>query len=98
MLEITPELIWLLVGFAGQGVFFLRFVIQWWRSEQAKDSVVPISFWYLSIVGATIILAYAAYRQDPVFIAGQALALVIYARNLVLIRRATKASHDNGTQ
>ena len=90
MPSLSPDLVWLAIGFAGQGVFFLRFLVQWWRSEQAGESVMPVSFWYLSIAGAAVILAYAAYREDPVFIVGQVLALAIYARNLALIRRTRR--------
>lgn len=75
---------WVLFGFAAQFVFFLRFIIQWIASERAQTTVVPNAFWYLSIVGALMILIYAIYRLDIVFIAGQGAALMIYVRNLVL--------------
>lgn len=78
---------WTLFGFLAQFVFFLRFVVQWITSEKAKKSVVPLAFWYLSIVGSIMILIYAIKREDPVFIAGQALALVIYIRNIVLHKK-----------
>ncbi len=79
---------WTLFGFSAQFVFFLRFVIQWLASEREKKSVVPIGFWYLSIVGSIMILVYAIKREDPVFIAGQFLALFIYVRNIILRRQA----------
>jgi lipid-A-disaccharide synthase-like uncharacterized protein len=78
---------WLLFGFSGQFVFFLRFLVQWLYSEKKGRSVIPVAFWYLSIGGALMILVYAAHRRDPVFIAGQAFALMIYIRNLFLIYR-----------
>jgi lipid-A-disaccharide synthase-like uncharacterized protein len=77
---------WLLVGFGGQAVFMGRFVVQWFVSERRRRSVIPVSFWYLSILGALVLLAYAAHRRDPVFIAGQGLGVAIYLRNLHLIR------------
>jgi len=77
---------WLLVGFGGQALFMGRFVIQWWTSERQGRSVIPVSFWYLSVLGALVLLAYAAWRRDPVFVAGQGLGVVIYLRNLQLIR------------
>jgi lipid-A-disaccharide synthase-like uncharacterized protein len=80
---------WLLVGFFGQGLFMMRFLIQWISSERQKKSVVPVAFWYFSIAGGLVLLAYALYRRDPVFIAGQALGIGIYMRNLVLIRTAS---------
>lgn len=78
---------WLVLGFLGQFVFFLRFVIQWIASEKKGESVIPVAFWYFSIVGAIIIFIYALHIMDPVFIAGQGIALMIYTRNLTLIKR-----------
>lgn len=78
---------WVLFGFTAQFVFFLRFIVQWIHSEKQKRSVIPISFWYLSIVGSIMILTYAIHRNDPVFISGQFFALVIYVRNIMLRKR-----------
>jgi len=61
--------------------------VQWLVSEKRKESVIPVSFWYLSIAGGLILLAYALYRRDPVFIAGQFGGVFIYLRNLCLIAR-----------
>jgi lipid-A-disaccharide synthase-like uncharacterized protein len=80
------ESLWLLIGFGGQVLFMGRFVIQLMVSERSGRSVIPISFWYLSIAGALVLLAYAVHRRDPVFVAGQALGVAIYLRNLQLIR------------
>jgi lipid-A-disaccharide synthase-like uncharacterized protein len=85
---LTRETLWLLVGFAGQVAFTGRFVLQWLYSEYKKRSVIPVSFWYLSIVGSTLLLAYAIYREDPVFIAGQAFGSIVYFRNLQLIKKS----------
>ena len=85
---LTRETLWLLVGFAGQVAFTGRFVLQWLYSEYKKRSVIPTNFWYLSIVGSTLLLAYAIYRQDPVFIVGQAFGSIVYFRNLQLIARS----------
>ena len=79
---------WLLLGFGGQAVFMGRFVIQWLASERHRRSVIPVSFWYLSIAGALVLFAYALHRRDPVFVAGQGVGVAIYLRNLQLIRRA----------
>jgi lipid-A-disaccharide synthase-like uncharacterized protein len=83
--------VWVAVGFIGQFAFFLRFFVQWLASERARRSVVPLAFWYFSILGGGILLAYAIWRRDPVFITGQALGLVIYARNLALLYRESGA-------
>jgi len=82
------ETIWLGIGFLGQGIFFTRWVVQWVASERNAESRVPIAFWYMSVIGGLITLAYAIYRRDPVFIAGQSVGSFVYLRNLMLIYRA----------
>ena len=77
---------WLVIGFGGQALFMARFLVQWLVSERERRSVIPISFWYFSIFGALVLLVYALHRRDPVFIAGQLLGVLIYLRNLHLIR------------
>ncbi len=79
--------VWLVIGFVAQGAFFMRFLVQWIESERRKQSVIPTAFWYFSVVGGAMLLAYAIYRKDPVFIVGQGMGLLIYTRNLVLIYR-----------
>ncbi len=81
---------WLIVGFAAQGLFAARFVIQWIASERAGRSIVPTLFWVFSLAGGSLLLAYAIWRRDPVFIVGQGSGLLIYSRNLWLIRREQK--------
>jgi lipid-A-disaccharide synthase-like uncharacterized protein len=78
---------WLVIGFAGQALFTMRFIVQWWSSERQKRSVIPVAFWYFSLAGGATLLGYAIYRQDPVFIVGQAGGLFIYSRNLYFINR-----------
>lgn len=90
----TTELIWLGIGFLGQGIFFMRWVIQWVASERSAESRVPRAFWYMSLVGGLITLAYAIYRMDPVFIAGQSIGALVYLRNLMLIHRAPRPSRQ----
>jgi lipid-A-disaccharide synthase-like uncharacterized protein len=82
---------WLIVGFVGQLLFSMRFLLQWVQSERAKKSVIPVAFWYFSLGGSVVLLAYAVHRQDPVFILGQAAGIVIYLRNLYLISRERQA-------
>ena len=76
---------WIILGFIAQGLFTLRFVIQWLASERAGRSVIPFAFWIFSIAGGVLLLAYAVYRRDPVFIVGQALGVLIYIRNTFLV-------------
>jgi lipid-A-disaccharide synthase-like uncharacterized protein len=85
MPSVTPDHVWLAIGLLGQGLFAARFMIQWIASERRKQSVVPTLFWYFSLGGGVILLAYAVYRHDPVFILGQAAGLAIYGRNLYFI-------------
>lgn len=80
------EFAWVMIGLLGQLMFSGRFLIQWIASERARRSIVPTTFWYFSIAGGVILLAYAIYRRDPVFILGQSMGVFIYARNLWLIR------------
>ena len=78
---------WLIFGLLGQAVFFARMVLQWVHSEKQGKSIITLHFWTVSIVGTVIILIYSIHQKDPVFIVGQFLALFIYWRNIVLIRR-----------
>ncbi len=87
--------VWLFVGFAAQGLFFLRFFVQWIASERQGKSVVPLAFWIFSVMGGTMLLVYAIHRRDPVFIFGQAGGLVIYARNLMLIYKSKKHAKES---
>ena len=91
MLQMLLDEPMILIGFLGQALFGSRFVVQWIASERARASVMPIVFWWLSLAGGATLLAYAIWREDPVFILGQGLGLIIYARNLVLIRKARAA-------
>jgi len=85
---------WLLLGFFAQGLFFMRFFVQWISSELKGRSVGPLAFWYFSIGGGALLLIYAIHRKDPVFILGQGLGLIIYFRNLALIRKSSSALQE----
>jgi lipid-A-disaccharide synthase-like uncharacterized protein len=78
---------WQIVGFVGQGLFTARFLVQWLASEKKGDTVMPVAFWWLSLVGGFNLLAYAISQRDPVFIVGQSLGMVVYVRNLMLACR-----------
>jgi lipid-A-disaccharide synthase-like uncharacterized protein len=83
---------WVMLGFVAQFFFTMRFLVQWLASERAKRSVVPIAFWFFSLFGGSLLLIYAIVRRDPVFIAGQAMGLFIYIRNIWLIANERKAA------
>ncbi len=83
---------WVVLGFVAQIMFTMRFVVQWIASERAQRSVIPFAFWIFSLGGGTLLLVYAIYRKDPVFIAGQALSTFIYVRNLQFALRERRAS------
>jgi lipid-A-disaccharide synthase-like uncharacterized protein len=80
--------IWIAIGFLGQALFFGRFFVQWIASERRKESVIPRSFWFLSLGGGLILLLYSIHRRDPVFIVGQATGMFIYTRNLWFIYKS----------
>jgi lipid-A-disaccharide synthase-like uncharacterized protein len=84
---LSPEHIWLAIGFLGQGLFSARFLVQWIASEKRGESIIPVAFWYFSIGGGLVLFAYSVWRLDPVFMLGQAMGIFIYGRNLYLIRR-----------
>lgn len=91
---------WNILGMIGQALFTSRFVIQWFQSERARRSFIPVAFWYCSLGGGMTLLAYAIYREEPVFIAGQAFGLVVYIRNLYLIfleRRRERLAGETGS-
>lgn len=88
---ITFDHIWLLVGLLGQGMFFSRFLVQWWESEREGRSIIPLAFWYFSVGGGVVLLAYSIHKRDPVFILGQGVGLLVYFRNLYLIFRERAA-------
>ncbi len=79
---------WLAIGFLGQAFFTARFLVQWLVSEKKCDSVVPVVFWWLSLLGGVALLSYAISRRDPVISVGQAMGLVVYVRNLMLVGKA----------
>lgn len=85
---------WTALGLVAQCCFFMRFLVQWIESEKRKESVVPVSFWYWSLLGAAGLLVYALHVRDPVFILGQSTGFFIYIRNLVMIRRKQSEGLD----
>jgi lipid-A-disaccharide synthase-like uncharacterized protein len=94
----TPDHIWLAIGFAGQGLFASRFVIQWFKSEREGRSVIPVAFWYCSLAGGLVTLAYTIYLKSIPLSLGQASGLVVYSRNLYLIFRERSLLRETSTQ
>lgn len=92
----TSPATWQVIGFVGQGIFTARFLVQWIASEKRQESVVPLAFWWLSILGGFNLLIYAIQRQDPVFIVGQSLGMVVYVRNLMLAARKNQRVTEPG--
>src|ERR1700753_468549 len=86
---------WVILGFVAQAFFTMRFVVQWIASERARKSVIPVAFWFFSIGGGSLLLVYALYRKDPVFIAGQALGLRVYIRHPYFIILTGKQSSSS---
>lgn len=92
-----PFYFWMTVGFAGQGLFTLRFLVQWLASERSGEVVIPASFWWLSLLGAGALLSYAVSRRDPVVMLGQSMGFVVYVRNLMLGKGGRKRSKGGAT-
>ncbi|GLI36022.1 lipid-A-disaccharide synthase N-terminal domain-containing protein [Desulforhabdus amnigena] len=88
----------LALGFIAQGLFSARFLVQWIASERVGKSVVPLSFWFLSVAGGGLLLVYAILRRDPVFIVGQAGGLLIYIRNVCLIYKERFAKRESADE
>lgn len=88
----SADSFWLAIGLLGQALFSARFFVQWLASEKARASIVPMAFWYFSVLGGVVLLGYAIHRADPVFIIGQGTGLVIYFRNLHLLKRPPVAA------
>lgn len=86
----TGEHVWITIGMVGNLLFFSRWVVQWVASERTGRSVIPLAFWFFSIGGSMVLLAYAVYRRDPVFIVSQLPNSLIYFRNIHLVRRARR--------
>jgi lipid-A-disaccharide synthase-like uncharacterized protein len=94
--QVRSWTVWEWVGFAGQGLFFGRFFVQWLVSEMRGESHIPLAFWFFSIAGGTTLFVYACHIRNPVFIAGQGGGLLIYLRNLTLIYRKRKQVKEAG--
>ena len=77
---------WVALGVLGQAVFFTRFLVQWIASERQKRSVIPLSFWWISIAGSALVLLYGIQVREPIILLGQSCGMFIYIRNLVMIR------------
>lgn len=75
---------WVIFGLLSQGVFFFRFLLQLLQSEKKKRVVIPLSFWYLSILGTIMLLIYSFHIHDAVFIAASVLSFGIYIRNIII--------------
>lgn len=86
-MQYSYNVVWLIIGFAGQAFFSARFLVQWIASERARRSIIPLAFWYFSIGGGITLLVYAIHKRDPVFILGQAAGVFIYLRNLYFIHK-----------
>lgn len=85
------DIVWLIVGFSGQILFTMRMLMQWISSEKKRRSVIPLTFWYFSIIGGICLLIYAIHLRDPVFLSGQLLGVIVYLRNIYFIYNERKS-------
>lgn len=90
----SSDLLWLGIGLVGQTLFMMRFIVQWIHSERHQKSVIPVSFWYFSLLGGLTVLAYGVHRVDPVIILGQLPGTIVYTRNLMLIHGANQTQSE----
>lgn len=90
----SVDVVWLVVGLLGQTMFMMRFIVQWIHSERHQKSVIPVSFWYLSLIGGLTVLAYGLHKAEPVIILGQLPGTLVYTRNLMLIHRGKRTASD----
>ena len=85
---------WKIIGWIGNVVFFSRFFFQWYATEKKKQVVVPLTFWWLSLVGSLLLLVYGLHQRDSVFIFAYAFTWIPYIRNLVIHHRHTRARQN----
>jgi lipid-A-disaccharide synthase-like uncharacterized protein len=90
------DLAWLGIGLVGQSMFVLRWFIQWLASERAKKLVVPDTFWYTSLAGGLMVMAYGLYKPDPVIVLGQ-FGVIIYGRNVYFLWRQKASNRESAT-
>lgn len=88
--------VWVTLGLAGQVIFTGRMIVQWLTSERAKQSIVPPSFWWMSLIGASMLIAYFFWRKDLVGVLGQGAGWLIYVRNLWMIYRTNRPEGGSG--
>ena len=86
--------VWKVVGWVGNFVFFTRFFVQWFATEKKQRVVVPTAFWWLSLAGSLLLLAYSLHKRDSVFILAYVVAWIPYTRNLIIHYRHKKAHMD----
>lgn len=86
VLPTGTDAVWLGIGLLGQALFGARFLVQWIYSEIRGRSRVPHLFWYLSVAGGVLLLSYAIHRRELPFILGEVVTLLIFTRNLQLLR------------
>ena len=84
------EFVWVAFGTLGQLVFFSRWIIQWLSSEKNKSSVIPVAFWWCSLLGGIITLIYAKHIESFPFMLAQGIGIIVYSRNLILIYKSYK--------
>jgi lipid-A-disaccharide synthase-like uncharacterized protein len=90
-MTLNPQSLWIGVGMVGQLLFGVRFLVQWLYSEARGQSLIPPAFWYLSVTGGAIVLSYAIHQREVVFIIGESVTLVIFLRNLIMLRRSPES-------
>ena len=73
-------------GSIGQFIYKMRFVYQWYYSAKRKESLLPVTFWWIALIGSLMIIVYGIYRLDWILIIGQ-IGIVASIRNIVIGNR-----------
>lgn len=82
---------WMIIfGSMGQVIFTLRFIYQWYYSFRHKESLLPVGFWAISLLGSAVIVSYGIFRRDPVLMLGQSVGFIAYSRNIMIARKDLK--------
>ena len=87
----TTTIYWHVLGTLGYFLFSSRFWLQWWIAEKAQESQLPISFWWISLIGALLSITYFMHIGDIVNLLGPLFGVIPYTRNLMLIQKNIKA-------
>jgi lipid-A-disaccharide synthase-like uncharacterized protein len=86
-LEADLSFTFMFVGITGQLLLNCRYLYQWYFSEKANESVLPLGFWVISLAASVMVVIYSVARQEPVLLVAQTLGIAVYVRNIIIYLR-----------